>query len=164
MTTIRLATTDDLITVQQLAHAIWPHAYDGIVAPEQLSYMLNMIYSIPSLQDQLQKQHHTFLIVEDNDQAVGFASYSPMEEGVYKLHKLYVLPVTQGKGLGKSMIDFIIDSIRPQGAKALRLNVNRYNKARFFYEKLGFTVIKEEDIDIGNNYFMIDYVMELQMV
>ena len=31
-----------------------------------------------------------------------------------------------------------------------------------FYEKLGFTVIKEEDIDIGNGFFMNDYFMTEQ--
>jgi hypothetical protein len=39
--------------------------------------------------------------------------------------------------------------------------VNRYNKARQFYEKMGFVVIGEEDIDIGNNYLMNDYIMEV---
>ena len=29
-----------------------------------------------------------------------------------------------------------------------------------FYEKLGFQIIKEEDVDIGNGYFMNDYIME----
>jgi hypothetical protein len=43
------------------------------------------------------------------------------------------------------------------------LNVNRYNKARFFYEKFGFKIIDEVDISIGNNYFMNDYVMELNL-
>ena len=36
--------------------------------------------------------------------------------------------------------------------------IAKYKKE--FYEKLGFTVIKEEDIDIGNGYLMNDYVME----
>ncbi|MGZ8545109.1 MAG: GNAT family N-acetyltransferase, partial [Flavisolibacter sp.] len=47
-----------------------------------------------------------------------------------------------------------------KGATVLRLNVNRNNSARSFYEKLGFEMIGEEDIDIGNGYFMNDYVME----
>jgi len=41
--------------------------------------------------------------------------------------------------------------------------VNRQNNAKNFYEKLGFVVIKEEDIDIGNGYFMNDYVMEMML-
>ena len=42
----------------------------------------------------------------------------------------------------------------------LFLNVNKYNKAKIFYEKLGFVISKEEVIDIGNDYVMDDYVME----
>ena len=99
--------------------------------------------------------------MEEEEEPIGFASWSPAAgPGVYKLHKLYVLPGRQGKGLGKAILEFISEDIAPLGARVLKLNVNRHNKARRFYEKLGFTVIGEEDIDIGNNYFMNDYVME----
>jgi ribosomal protein S18 acetylase RimI-like enzyme len=50
-----------------------------------------------------------------------------------------------------------------KNAKALQLQVNRFNKAKEFYEKLGFTVIKTADFDIGNGYFMNDYVMEKKL-
>jgi ribosomal protein S18 acetylase RimI-like enzyme len=39
------------------------------------------------------------------------------------------------------------------------LNVNRNNKALGFYQKFGFVILREEDIDIGNGYFMNDYIM-----
>ena len=42
----------------------------------------------------------------------------------------------------------------------LFLNVNRFNKAQYFYKKLGFEVAYEEDIEIGNGYLMEDFVME----
>ena len=41
------------------------------------------------------------------------------------------------------------------------LNVLSSNeRANKFYEKFGFNIEKEEDIDIGNNYYMNDYVMQ----
>ena len=58
------------------------------------------------------------------------------------------------------MIDYIIEEIKKENATALRLNVNRQNNALSFYKHLGFKIINEEDIDIGNGYFMNDYVME----
>ena len=45
------------------------------------------------------------------------------------------------------------------GAKILQLNVNRFNKAKDFYLAMGYKIIAEEDIPIGN-YFMNDYIME----
>jgi GNAT superfamily N-acetyltransferase len=158
---MRPADLDDINTIGFLAQQIWPDTYGDIVAPEQLHYMLNLIYSPVSLRRQMVDQRHQFLLVEEGEEAIGFASWSATEEpGVFKLHKLYVLPGQQGKGLGRSILEFIFQAIHPQGAKVLQLNVNRFNKARQFYERLGFIVIKEEDIPIGNGYFMNDYIME----
>jgi ribosomal protein S18 acetylase RimI-like enzyme len=58
------------------------------------------------------------------------------------------------------MIDEIIRIAKTNNQKGIYLNVNKYNSAKFFYEKLGFTNVKEEVIDIGNGYVMDDYVME----
>ena len=49
------------------------------------------------------------------------------------------------------------------GATSLQLQVNRDNAAKSFYEKLGFVILKEADFDIGNGYFMRDYVMEKKL-
>lgn len=158
---IRPGDLDDINAIGFLAQQIWPETYGEIVPGEQLQYMLNLIYSPSSLRRQMLEEKHQFLLVEEAEEEIGFAAWSATEEpGVYKLHKLYVLPGRQGKGLGRSMLEFIYQSIRPEGARALRLNVNRYNKARQFYERMGFAVIGEEDVPIGNGYFMNDYVME----
>jgi hypothetical protein len=45
----------------------------------------------------------------------------------------------------------------------LHLNVNRFNPSVEFYKHLGFKVVAEEDIDIGRDYFMEDYIMELNL-
>ncbi len=58
------------------------------------------------------------------------------------------------------MINQIIEEIRNERASTLQLQVNRHNTAKDFYELLVFTIIEEADFDIGNGYFMNDYVME----
>ncbi|MEO6670774.1 MAG: GNAT family N-acetyltransferase [Ferruginibacter sp.] len=154
---------NDLPVIEQLAHATWPDAYGKILSPEQLSYMLKLIYSNSSLANQVENLQHHFIIVKENEEAVGFASYSPKQQNnkkVFRLHKLYVLPNQQGKGTGKFLLNFIITEIKESGAEILELNVNRHNKAFYFYRKNGFTISREEDIDIGSGYFMNDYVME----
>lgn len=71
-----------------------------------------------------------------------------------------MLPSMQGKGAGRFVINEILKAIHRKGGHALQLNVNRNNKAVDFYKKFGFEIIREEDINIGNGYFMNDYVME----
>ena len=146
--------------IQNLANITWPVAYGDIITPQQMDYMMELIYSKPALQKQI-KNGQQFIIAYDDGYPVAFAAYSPKKDNdpsVYKLHKIYILPNQQGKGIGKTLINYIIKDIP---ATTLQLNVNRYNKALFFYEKLGFKIIAEEDIDIGGGFYMNDYVMQL---
>ena len=121
--------------------------------------MLEKMYSPASLQNQMDAGSQ-FIIVYEEDEPVGFAAYFEKAPLVFKLDKIYVLLSQQGKGTGRFMIGYIVDEIKQRGATALQLQVNRNNKAKDFYEKLGFVIIDEKDFDIGNGYFMNDYVME----
>ena len=162
---IEKAGEEAIPAIQELAQVTWPVTYGPILPARQLSYMLDLIYSTSALQSQMQKGHQ-FLLALDHDEPVAFASYSvndASDPSRYRLHKLYIHPSQQGKGLGRILIDHIVAEIVELGATCLELNVNRFNKARTFYERLGFTVIREEDIDIGNGYFMNDYIMELKI-
>lgn len=162
---VQKVAAESIPVLQSLAHITWELAYKDILSPEQMSYMLQLIYSTPSLQNQIEKQGHQFIIVRHEESPVGFASYSLKKADIkttsWKLHKIYIHPNQQGKGTGKILLDYIVQDIQPTGAKALELNVNRHNKAIGFYQKMGFKIIAEEDIDIGNGYFMNDYVMRL---
>ena len=161
MIEIKKVGTEAISIVQNLANITWPVAYGDIITPQQLDYMMELIYSKSSLQKQIEKGQQ-FVIAYNDGSAVAFASYSAKKNdpAIYKLHKIYILPNQQGKGIGKHLINYIIEDIQP--ATSLQLNVNRHNKALHFYEKAGFKIIGEEDIDIGNDFYMNDYVMELQ--
>ena len=159
-TIFRKATLDDIETIQQIVAITWPVTYGTIVSPEQLNYMIALLYSHDAMKKQMESLQQ-FIMLEENGEAIAFASYSLTDQpNIYKLNKLYALPSQQGKGTGKNFIHYILNEITALGATALQLNVNRFNKAKNFYEHLGFVIIKEEDVDIGNGFFMNDYVME----
>lgn len=160
MLSIQNKTIADIPLIRELALQVWPQTYAGIISKEQIDYMLNMMYSAESLQQQMESGAQ-FLVVYDDGEPAGFASYQEIKPSIYKLHKIYVMISQQGKGTGRFIIDHIIDTIKKKGAAALQLQVNRGNKARYFYEKLGFRIIEKIDLDIGNGYVMDDYIMEL---
>ena len=153
---------NQLLFIKDLAYAIWPSTYAEILSSEQLTYMLDNFYSIENLKNQMDNNQIFELLLEDNN-VVGFVTYEFNCNGteLLKIHKIYLLLETQGKGFGKFMIDELIRIAKDNHQKGMFLNVNKYNKAQFFYQKLGFTITKEEVIDIGNGYVMDDYVMEL---
>jgi ribosomal protein S18 acetylase RimI-like enzyme len=60
-------------------------------------------------------------------------------------------------------MDKAIERAKVKDCSCIFLQVNRANKAKFFYDKLGFTIRKEEKFDIGHGFFMDDYIMELKV-
>ncbi|WEK19430.1 MAG: GNAT family N-acetyltransferase [Candidatus Pedobacter colombiensis] len=162
MILLRNGKEEDIESIQQLADKTWPAAYGHIISTEQIKYMLEKMYNRGELLSQLQKGY-TFLIAEENDKDLGFACFSIHDSAnhIYKLHKLYVLPDAHGKGIGKLLINEVVNMVRKAGGKSLELNVNRDNKATQFYIRAGFTVKETMDLDIGNGFFMNDYVMEM---
>jgi ribosomal protein S18 acetylase RimI-like enzyme len=163
MFTVHKAAKADIPLIRELTYAVWPQTYAHLLSKEQIDYMLHMMYSPASLQKQMEEDDCTFIIVYDDKTPVAFASYNETKPQTWKLNKIYVLASQQGKGTGKFIINFIVAAIKPLAAKALQLQVNRENAAQHFYKKLGFEIIEEADFDIGNGYFMKDYVMELSL-
>ncbi len=163
MKSIRAAKQGDLQIIHDLAHEIWPHAYGDILSAAQLQYMLDKMYSLASLQHQLLELGHNFIILSNDDVPVGFASFSSEKKDnfIFHLHKIYVSRGQQGTGAGKMLLEYVITKIKEMGAKSLELNVNRQNKARYFYEKQGFVIKEEVDIEIGEGFFMNDFIMQL---
>ncbi|MDU0371763.1 GNAT family N-acetyltransferase [Hymenobacter endophyticus] len=156
---IQAATLADVPAIMQLAEATWEPTYRFIISREQIDYMYRVIYTPASLQRQMTEQGHTFLLLYVDEQAAGYASFSEQgEAGLYKLHKIYVLPSRQGMGLGQRLLQAVELAVREAGGHMLDLNVNRHNPAQAFYEHQGFQRHREEDIAIGP-YWMNDYVM-----
>lgn len=157
---IRQATTDDVGAIIQIADTTFWHTYSDIIENEQIDYMLRKIYSYETVSTQIATQSQTYIILIEEDKTIAFAAFSPRIENpeIYKLHKLYCLPQTQGKGYGRALLDEVIKQTTNAGKHILDLNVNRYNRTKAFYEKMGFVVTYEEDIPIGK-FWMNDYVM-----
>lgn len=154
---LRKVDSSDCNLIFNLAESIWNIHYVPIIGQEQVDYMLKNMYSKEALMEQMEVKNHLFYIIELNDFAVGFISISPGTEAF--LNKFYILQSEQGKGIGKEVFEKMID-LHPN-IKTFRLTVNRKNfKSINFYFKLGFKIESVEDFDIGNNYFMNDFVMK----
>ncbi|MFK7050360.1 MULTISPECIES: GNAT family N-acetyltransferase [Flavobacterium] len=150
---------EEISVIKKLAYTIWPDTYKEILSVEQIEYMLNLFYNEEALLKQMKKQN--FLLLEEKDQFIGFASYEINSKiKKTKLHKIYILPNLQGRGLGRFLLNEIIKRAQEANNLHLFLNVNKYNNALHFYKKIGFQVIADEVIPIGNNYVMDDFVLE----
>ena len=162
---IRLLQKDELFLTRNLAEKIWPSAYGTILSKEQLSYMLNWMYSIETLEKSFDKGNEFYCAFHNNHE-IGFfeLEFSNEYPNTVQLQKIYVLPSEQNKGIGKNFLQLALLRAKNRGASNVILQVNRANKAVGFYLKNNFSIITEEDFPIGNGYYMNDYVMEKTLV
>ena len=173
---ITLAGLTDRDFIRSVSQRTWPSTYGHIISQEQIDFMLDWMYSDESLEKQMDSGCVFYIasIKKENEQweAVGFCSVSPEEEEnnstekvegskAHKLNKLYVLPSAQGTGAGKALLNKSIEVVKAAGSSSLFLQVNKLNTAYSFYLKHGFVKEQEFKFDIGNGFFMDDYVMRL---
>ncbi|MBR1443062.1 MAG: GNAT family N-acetyltransferase [Firmicutes bacterium] len=93
---------------------------------------------------------------------MGFPAFYPRCDAMY-LSKLYLKKEYRGKGFARAMPAFVINAAEKENKKAIELNVNKNNVSILIYEKLGFVKIRDEKNDIGNGFFMDDYVYRLEL-
>jgi GNAT superfamily N-acetyltransferase len=164
MVSIVPAKLEDLIHVQSIAHRTWPDTFKNVLSPAQIDYMLGWMYDLKNLEKQ-HNEGHQFFLAEENGDNLGFTGIEVNNEPeVTKIHKIYILPTAQGKGMGSKFLAKIKEVAKSNDQKSLLLNVNKYNQGAInFYEHLGFVNIRAEVNDIGNGYVMDDYVFELKL-
>lgn len=154
----------DLGDISQLASIIWPPAFKEILTAEQSKFMLEWMYNLNTLENQIDNGH-LFFLMKDNQQNIGFVGLQPdfPEKGKLRIHKIYLSPECQGKKYGAWMMNQVEEQAQNMSLNYLHLNVNRQNKATDFYKKGGFEILYSEDIEIGNGYFMNDFVMQKKL-
>jgi ribosomal protein S18 acetylase RimI-like enzyme len=159
----RKATPDDCTLVNSIASQIWAPTYSHLMSAGQLGYMFDMMYSPENLRRAMTEGGQTFLIFSDGGRDVGYVSYETLPGHDFYLQKIYLLPVLQGRGAGRRMLEILLGYLRTLDPEARRLglNVNRQNlKAVIFYLRNGFEIVSRRDKPIGGGYYMYDYILE----
>ncbi len=152
---------EDLEHMSRLASGIVREYYDPIVGEEQNTYMIDMFQSEHAIADQLAHGYAYFFVKTDEGEDAGFLAFYPKENEMY-LSKLYLRREMRGKGFSHDMLRFVEEKAQECGLHAVSLNVNKRNVSTAVYEKLGFTRVAAEKNDIGNGYFMDDYVYRIE--
>lgn len=161
MISIVRGTHEHISMIQDIAYKTWPITFSGILSAQQINYMLEIMYHESALLKQLDELGHHFLLAQKGTDYLGYSSYENHYKGLKqtKIHKIYILPETQGMGIGKKLIETVESIAKKEGSNELVLNVNKYNEAQRFYNRLGFKVVNTEDIDIGSGFLMEDKIM-----
>jgi ribosomal protein S18 acetylase RimI-like enzyme len=167
--TIRTAVAGDLPAIAALAARVWRAHYPGIISPAQIEYMLARMYDLRVLEREVREDGIRYERVEEGGALVGFASWGRREqeedgggeETTAKLHKIYVDPDRQRRGLGRRLLAHVEGRAREAGFRKLVLKVNKRNAGAIAaYQRCGFAVAAGAVTDIGGGFVMDDWIME----
>lgn len=157
-------TIEDIPLLQRLAREIWYAHYPSIISLEQIAYMLDWMYSSSTITAELTEGYH-WRIIQQDELPVGFLAYN-FEKTLQKvkLNKLYVLPAYHKQGIGQLALQYVIAQARQMNAQAVYLTVNKKNQSAISaYLKAGFYIERSEVFDIGQGFYMDDYVMQYDL-
>ena len=155
---IAAITKPDFKIISELASKIWTEHYTKIIGISQVEYMLNEFQSEVAIDGQSVEGFQYFIAYYDKI-PVGYLSFIKKEDSLF-LSKIYVLSLKRGKGVGKTMMEFLQQKAVDMHLKSISLTVNKNNTDSIkAYEKMGFANIESIVIDIGGGFVMDDFKM-----
>ena len=141
------ATQEDVVRIKQLIDA----NFDADISKHHSSEVVEKFKkqnSIESIRNQLNwKQVFVLKEKESVCGTIAFANFGSDEEPKYSLSNVFVDVNEHGRGLGRKLVDFVIDYARGQGVGTLHVPSTR--NAVVFYAKFGFAV-DEAQPDAGD--------------
>jgi ribosomal protein S18 acetylase RimI-like enzyme len=128
----------DIEQVQQVAAIAWNDTYKNILPQDFIDQFVAKAYSSANLRKRLTKTE--FLVSENNVGIDGFISITKEEEA--ELAAIYLLPGSQGKGIGTQLLNNALKRLTK--LKSLLVYVEKENKKGMqFYLSKGFHVVEE---------------------
>lgn len=153
----------DLEALRKVSREIWFTHYPTILSHEQIEYMLDKMYGIGVIENEIYNQGIFYDQVLYNSKLVGYVSYGSeiMDNISYlKLYKCYLLPSLHGFGYGQKMLFHIYQKAQAMKLEKIILNVNKRNqKGIKAYSRFGFEIIDSQVKDFGNGFVLDDYIM-----
>ena len=144
----------------EFATSVFTDYYTPMNGADHANYMAEMFLSPKSIRN-LIKEGAIFKLVMEDGKPIAYTEYKKDGDRVF-LSKLYAHKDHRGKKIGNFMLNDCIDYTKSIGLNKIYLTVNKHNTPSYeIYLHKGFIVIDSVETDIGNNYIMDDYIMEL---
>lgn len=157
---LKKASVNDINIIQKLSYEIWNLHFPGIISNDQINFMLGEMYNTETIKKEL-NNGVIWKIFYNNNDPIGYISYSIIDKNKCKLHKLYIHPDFHGNGLGKLGLDDVKNYAIKNKTNEIVLNVHRDNvKAIKSYTKYGYKIVKQLDTVFGGfelNDFLMKY-------
>ena len=177
----RAVTENDIEELARVAHEIWHGYWPPIIGQAQTDYMVNTLQSVPALKKAILEDGYQYWLLVDEDGIAGYTGcdiermtgdethdkpfhHSPVVDATWKhrlfISKIYLYPRARGKHYASRVIEFYEQLCQNENLPVMYLMVNRRNELGLrAYKGRGFQIMEETEADIGEGFYMIDYIM-----
>ncbi|MFY0602384.1 MAG: GNAT family N-acetyltransferase [Flavobacteriaceae bacterium] len=118
-------------------------------------WYVNLLYNKENIEKELKENKTTYFFIQAENKNIGIfrcvyeidTDYETDVNSI-KIHRLYIDQTIQNKGIGKEIINWLIDDSIKKGYKKLWLEVmEKQLQARNFYKQLGFINVDKVIVD-----------------
>ena len=148
-----------------MAARIWQAHFPGIITQTQIDWLLPRSYAPAVVAAELARGvAWEWVLGPEGQGPLGFLSYGPAKDDVMPVHKLFLDVSARGRGLGRAMLERVVDAAGGARASRLRLTVNRRNTGPIrAYVRFGFRITESIDIATEAGFVLADFVMECEL-
>ncbi len=144
---IRPATAYDVDAVVDVGRRTWPQTYAPIAGEDYVRMGLANWWTVAATRPLVVAG--TATVAELDGEVVGVAVVGPLK-GDLVLFRLYVVPEHQGTGIGRMLLEDVLQVARERGHRIIRLSYLDGNvNAERFYRAFGFTESHREPTGDG---------------
>jgi GNAT superfamily N-acetyltransferase len=146
-TRYRRATPDDAPAIAEVHARSWPWTYDGLLPAEIIAGVVgDREARAGRLRDAIADESagQRVWVATRDDAVIGFATWSPSQdedatERTADVGAIYLDPPVVGQGIGRRLLEHVVDELTASGFTDATLWVLRSNdRARRFYERVGW--------------------------
>ena len=155
---IRRATEKDITGIAHVHVETWRSTYTGIIPDEYLD-SLTIENRTKNWQRNLRTLHSVIFVAENEaKEIIGFAAGGPEQtrDPYYQaeIYAIYILKHDQRKGIGKQLIQPIVELLAAKKYKNIIIWALEQNANRTFYESLGGQLVASKTISIYGKELM----------
>ncbi|MFC4618907.1 GNAT family N-acetyltransferase [Camelliibacillus cellulosilyticus] len=156
--TIKKCTLEDLLVLQKIGYETFNDTFKHQNSPENLKAYLERAFNLKQLEKELSNISSQFFFVYFKDEVAGYlkvnindAQTEEMGDEALEIERIYIKNEFQKQGLGKCLMNKVLEIAMKRNKKKIWLGVWEKNKnAIAFYKKMGFVQAGSHSFYMGD--------------
>ncbi len=131
--------------------------------PKEITSYLFYFLSEDFFKNKIEFDNFCYYTVIENNETVGFFGFKNQND-VLSITDIFLTKENQNKGIGKSIVEFLIYEAQTLNSKTIQVSVYQNDRqSRIFFEKMAFKKTTTQAKYFGSDVYLFEDVFELNL-